>query len=367
MEVLRDLRPLGRLTLLVAALALASAPADAQRRRNEPPPATGPQWPVKTREHVDLWLHGLALLQEDTARVPLFAKGYAERLTILKNSRGVYTALDREREALTKLGGERGHLLNAQFLPLYFGSWDEMRQAFDYFFKAEGDPRKASNREVAGIIAFLAQNFPRPDDRKWAQQYVEALQDEYAQFYKEYWLAEFRARGPALAAVDSLWQGTWRPQLQRYLNHTQQASGDLLLVMSLAGEGRSLPAGKNANQYAVTFPATPDSAETVLFTFAHEAAGAIARVAVDDHLTPAQKRQGLDATYQGVGLVRGGALIVERIFPGMGQRYAQWYLSLIGDTATEGTALERLAAAFPMPEEMIASMQRQIELSFGGI
>src|SRR6478609_47904 len=23
-------------------------------------------WPVKTREHVDLWLHGYALLQEDT-------------------------------------------------------------------------------------------------------------------------------------------------------------------------------------------------------------------------------------------------------------------------------------------------------------
>lgn len=368
MEVLHHLRPLGRLTLLAVALALPGERADAQRRRAEPLPTPPPaQWPVKTREHVDLWLHGLALLQEDTAKVPFFVTGYAERLTILKNSRGIYSALDRNRESLTTLGAQRGHLLNAQFLPLYFGSWDEMRQAFDFFFKAEGDPRKASNREVGGIIAFLAQSFPRPDDRRWAQQFVEALQDEYALFYREYWLAEFRARAPVLAAVDSLWQGTWRPGLQRFLNHTQQASGDLILSMPLAGEGRALPAGKNTNQYAVTFPASADSAETVLFAFVHEAAGAIARVAVEDNLTPAQKREGLGDKYQGMGLVRGGALIAERIFPGSGERYARWYLSLTGDTDGDGTAMARLAAAFPMPEEMLASMQRQIELSFGGI
>src|SRR3954469_19327236 len=31
-------------------------------------------WPVKTREHVDLWLHGFALLQEDTTFVPFFRR-----------------------------------------------------------------------------------------------------------------------------------------------------------------------------------------------------------------------------------------------------------------------------------------------------
>ena len=32
-------------------------------------------WPVKTREHVDLWLHGFAMLQEDTTFVPFFKCG----------------------------------------------------------------------------------------------------------------------------------------------------------------------------------------------------------------------------------------------------------------------------------------------------
>lgn len=368
MEVLRDLRSLGRLILtLGAALTVTVTPAEAQRRRAEPAPPPGPQWPVKTREHVDLWLHAFALLQDDTATVPLFTRGYAERMMILKNSRGIYTSLDSARDELSRIGAERGLLLNAQFLPLYFGTWEEMVQAFDYYFKAEGNPARVNNREVAGIVAFLAGNFPRNEDRAWAMRFMAALTNEREKFYRQYWLDEFRARSAALAATDSLWQGTWRPALQQYLNHTQQPSGDLILSLVLGGEGRALPAGKTANQFAVPFPATPDSAEIMLFTFVHEAAGAIAKVAVDDNLTPAQQRAGLGDKYGSAGLIRGGALIVERLIPGMGERYARWYLAQMGKGAPEGDALAMLAAAFPMPDEMIDAMKRQIELSFSGI
>ena len=55
------------------------------------PVSVGPKWPVKTREHVDLWLHGYALLLEDSATVPLFARGYRDLVTVEKNHRGVYT------------------------------------------------------------------------------------------------------------------------------------------------------------------------------------------------------------------------------------------------------------------------------------
>jgi len=373
---LRDLRSFGRLTITrgialgVAAsltIALCATPAAAQRRRAEPPPPPGPQWPVKTREHVDLWLHAFALLQDDTAAVPIFDRGYAERMMILKNSRGIYTSLDSARDDLSRIGAERGLLLNPQFLPLYFGTWEEMVQAFDYYFKAEGNPSRANNREVAGIIAFLASNFPRAEDRAWVTRFMAALTNEREKFYRQYWLDEFRARSAALATTDSLWQGTWRPALQQYLNHTQQPSGDLILSLVLGGEGRALPAGKSANQFAVPFAATPDSVEITLFTFVHEAAGAIAKVAVDDNLTPAQQRAGLGNTYGSAGLIRGGALIVERLLPGMGERYARWYLAQMGKSAPEGTALALLAEAFPMPVEMIDAMKRQIELSFSGI
>lgn len=366
MEVLRHVRPFS-LLVLAATLAL---PAEAQRRGSaQPTPAqtVAPQWPVKTREHVDLWLHGFALIQDDTATVPLFDRGYRERITVIKNSRSIVSDLDTSSARLGALVANRPTLLGAQFLALYFGTWEELVQAFEYFFRAEGDPNRSNSQEVRAIIAFIGQNFPRPADREFARLFVAGLQSEREKFHHEWWLAEQRSRIAAFTAADSLWQRQWRPALQRYLNHTQQASGDLILTLTLGGEGRAVPAGKNDNQYAVSWPTTADSAEILLFSFAHEVAGAVAQVAVNDNLTPAQQRTGLGAQYSSAGLVRGGALLVERVEPGMGERYARWYLAQMGRSAPIGGALGALAAAFPMPDEMIESMRRQIEISFSGI
>ena len=110
MEVLRHLRPEGlivrlrrrtmhascaRVACVLAFTVLAAGCAGTQRSAAPLRPNTnGVRWPVKTREHVDLWLHGFALLMNDTATVPLFERGYHDRLTIIKNERKVYTMLD---------------------------------------------------------------------------------------------------------------------------------------------------------------------------------------------------------------------------------------------------------------------------------
>ena len=364
MEVLRHLRSLRGLTAvaLLAACVPGRQPAAPLR-----PDATGPQWPIKTREHVDLWLHGFAMLQDDTATVPLFARGYRDRLTVVKNSRNIVTDLDANREILARAIASTPALLGAQFIALYFGNWEEMARAFGYFQSAEGDPSKASNAEAQGIIAFLAQQFPLPADREFARRFMLALTDERAKFHHAWWLEEQRARAGALARADSLWQARWRPALQRFLNHTQQANGDLIPTLVLGGEGRAVPSGKNASQYAVAWPRTSDSAEVVLYTFAHEAIGSIAQVAVNDNLTPVQQRSGLGERYGSAGLVRGGAMLVERVDPAAAERYARWYLMQTGRSVPGSNALEVLAAAFPMPEEMVASIRRQIDIAFGGI
>jgi hypothetical protein len=103
---------------------------------------------VKVREHVDLWFHGFALIQDDTSAVPLFDRGYRERMTVLKNSRALYTPFDSAQEFLAAQLRARPNLNGAQFLALYFGTWEELVQAFDYFFKAEGVSRP--------IMPFLA-------------------------------------------------------------------------------------------------------------------------------------------------------------------------------------------------------------------
>src|SRR5690606_1197817 len=123
----------------------------------------------------DLWLHGFALLQEDTAAVPFFARGYRERMTVYKNSRSLHTPLDTAYEKLSGYLKARPDAVSAQFLALYFNTWAEMTRAADYFFRHEGDPRRTNNRDVANIIATFAQYFPRPADREFLRQFIDVL------------------------------------------------------------------------------------------------------------------------------------------------------------------------------------------------
>lgn len=365
MEVLRHLRArrLKRSTTLGAALLTlvltAATPLAASLEAQ--------QWPVKTREHVDLWLHGFAMLQDDTTQVPLFAKGYRDQIIVLKNSRNLLTDLDAERDTLAAMLTARPALANAQFTALSFGSWEELLQGFDYFQRANGDPREARNRDIQQIIAVLASQFPGKEGREFARKFILALKSEREKFHHQWWIETTRDRAAALARADSLWQKAWRPRLQRYLNHTQQGNGDLILSTALGGEGRAVTAGKQLNQFAIGFPPTPADAEQLLFAFAHEAAGAVSQVAVDDNLTPAQQREGLGARYSSAGLVRGGELLVEHVDPALAERYARWYLSLAGLPVPATNARAALAAAFPLKDEMIGSIKRQLDIAFGGI
>src|ERR1051325_7412208 len=85
-------------------------------------------WPVSAREHVDLWLHGYALLTGDTARVPFFRRGYRQTMRQVKSSRGAYTQLDANADQLSARFRVNPGLVNGQFLPFYFSSFQQMQQ-----------------------------------------------------------------------------------------------------------------------------------------------------------------------------------------------------------------------------------------------
>ena len=86
-------------------------------------------WPTSTREHIDLWLHGYALLTADTARVPFFRRGYRQRMRALRSTRSVYTQLDANADKLSSGFLANPSLVNGQFLPFYFSSFQQMQQA----------------------------------------------------------------------------------------------------------------------------------------------------------------------------------------------------------------------------------------------
>ncbi len=356
---------------LLATLACASG-GPAASPGAPPPPASevaarpANPWPVKTREHVDLWLHGYALLQEDTTLVPYFRRGYRARIVVAKNRANVVTQLDANTQKLRARLTVNPALVNAQFLPLSFDSWDELSQAVQIFLQAEGDPGRAQNREVANVIATLAAYFPTSADRDWLRLYVQSLQDERNRFYHSYWLEQQRERANVLTVVDTLWQRAYRPKLQRFLNNTGQTSGEILLSLPLDGEGRSQSSGKLRNTITVSFPDIPQNAVEAIYVIAHEAVATIGRTSVDDNITPTERRSGIVDRYMSAAAVRGGLLLLESAAPELADGYARYYLKS-ANRPVGANPRASLNSAFPLPEAIRDALSRQLEVVLGGI
>jgi hypothetical protein len=326
----------------------------------QPTPAPYAPWGVKTREHVDLWLHSYALLTNDTSSPPLFRRDYRTTMTVTKNRANVLTGLDANREKLAARLATNPDLINGQFLPLYFGSWPEMKKYIEIFVQVNGDPRGAPSQDAAQAIALIAGSFPSAGDREWLRLFSQSVDNESERFYHSYWVQQQRDRTPTLAAVDSLWQKQ-RPKFQRFLNNTQQADGELLLSLPLDGEGRTVSATKRQNVVTVAFPDRPGVAAEAIYVFAHEVVGALVAQAVNDNTSPAERRSGVAARYQSNGALIAGHLLLQKVAPELAAGYSRYYLGAVGSSAPT------LDAQFPLPELMRTSIARQIEIVLGGI
>ena len=368
-------RPLAALTALAALMLIAgcasagmgpsSTPTGSATRDPLSLPSGG--WRVTSLEHVDLWLHGFALLTSDTGRVPFFARGYKHRVTALKREQNLYTQLDANQHNLSARFSTNPGLTNAQFLAMYFPSFQEIVNATDMFVRANGDARAASDPQMQQEIALLAGNFPTPADRDWLRLFVQSLQDENNRFYQTYWTNEQQTRAAAFAAFREAWMSQYYPKLSRFLNNTQQSAGQLVLSLPLGGEGRTINDGKQTNMIAVDFPTTVDAAPEALYTFVHEAVSQLVDEAIRDNTTPADERSGASLGYAGNGAVRAGAVLLEKVSPELVPGYMRFYLHIIQSAPSGGNAAAAFAAAFPIPPAIIAAVSRQIDVVLGGI
>jgi hypothetical protein len=323
-------------------------------------------WAVKTREHVDLWFHGFAMISDDTTLVPYFRRGYRTTMAGLKSRSNVVTQLDANSARLKSRLATNAGLVNAQFLALYFDSFDAMATAVDVFYRADGNPRAASNQETAETIALLAGYFPNAADRDWARLFVQSLRDEDSRFYRSYWDQQQRELGAVYSAVTSLWQNTYRARFQSFLNNTSQTGGEIYLSLPLDGEGRTLSAGKRQNATAVTFPQRSSDANEAIYVLAHELVGSVVAVAVRDNVTPTDQRLGVADRYIANGAVRGGAMLLQKLAPELVSGYARYYLQSAnrpGGT-NPGTSL---ASVFSLPDGIRDAIQRQLDVVLGGI
>jgi hypothetical protein len=325
-------------------------------------------WPIKTRENVDLWLHGFALLSNDSSsRVPLFRRGYRDDLTVLKNKANVLTQLDVNHDKLANQLTSSRLLINAQFVPFYFSSLEEMRSVIDRFVASNGSPSSAKSPMESAQFAALASYFQSPADRIWLALFASSLWDEDAKFYHSYWVQQQRERANVIDSTTAVWEHLMRPRIQRFLTNTQQRDGDIILSLPLAGEGRTISAaGGFRTTVAVTFPNRPSDVPEAMYALAHELVGTIANAAIADNTTPAEQRSGAADRISSTATVRAGLMLLEKFVPELADGYARYYVSATG-ARPSATPRTQLASLFPIPDAIRDAMKRQIDNIDSGI
>jgi hypothetical protein len=345
-----------------------SVPEPSANAQVATPTAAQPRgWRVTTAEQIDLWLHGFALLTSDTGRVTFFARGYKQQITAIKRQKNVYSLLDANQQQLSSRFATNPELTNAQFLAMYFSSFQEIVSATDYFIRSGGNPRASADPNIQQQIALLAANFRSQADRTWLRLFVQSLDDENKKFYHDYWTTEQQARGAPFAQVVTQWNNQYYPKLSRFLNNTQQASGEVILSLTLGGEGRTVNNGKQSNTVAVEAPKTVSDAPNALFAFVHEAVAGVVDAVIRDNTTPAEQRTGASGGYVGNGAVRGGAILLQRVAPDLVPAYMRYYLGNAGVAGVAGDPAISFASTFPLPQSIVDAIGRQIDIVLGGI
>ncbi|MEO6446424.1 MAG: hypothetical protein ABIP66_14835 [Gemmatimonadaceae bacterium] len=321
-------------------------------------------WRVDTREHVDLWLHGFAMLQNDASLVPYFRLGYRASLASVRATGA--SQLDANRQQLQQRVTENLNLVSAQFLALYFASWDDMRQGVARFLGDGGEIRAARNNEEVRMYATLRTYFPSAADRDWLRLFMSALEDERSRFYRSYWLQQQQLHAGMRSQVMALWTGTYREAFGRFMRHTMPRQGLVLLSLPLGGEGRTLSVGQGDNFITVNLPPPGGDGREAMYVVAHEIVGSTSAAAVRDNASAADERSGETAKWITLAAVRGGAILLERVAPELLDGYHRYYLRVArADPGNDARAA--FLATFPLPATIAGALERQIDGALGGI
>lgn len=352
-------------TVVVAATPASAADTNAPASGNRGSGARDARWRLDTREHVDLWLHGFALLTDDASLVPYFRPGYRAALSSVRPAAG--GTFEANRAQLQQRLSSTPSLVSAQFLALYFASWDDMRRGVERFLRDQGEVRAARTQEELRMYATIRTYFPGADDREWLRLFVQGLDDERSRFFRGWWLQEQQRRADVRATIDRLWTQPYGGAFSRFMRNSMQREGVVLLSLVLGGEGRTLAVGGRDNFVTVTFPAATADAAQALYVVAHEVVGTVANAAVRDNASAADERSGDAARWQTLAAVRGGAMLLQRAAPDLLAGYQRYYLSLARATAPAGDASAAFAATFPLPDRIVTALDRQIEMVLAGI
>jgi hypothetical protein len=345
------------------------------------PPPTAPgaragpgRWIVRERPQVDLWFHALAVIAADQpGPLGLYSAEYAEVVREAKLERGVYpTALDSLAIQLREgIGDGTGYDL-LHFVPLYFPDSDPEEMFMALRLVVDGDvPRpgrggmgppggqqpsgggpQVGRQDQLGMM-ILDQNL-RGGARSLLEDLLDAVEEEWEIFYRDYWRDLSSEQQPRYQAVQAMWDSVFAPQLGRYLERRRLTAGLIFPSPPVGPEGRivEFDAFNATDQIvAVQMPLSTDRPEPTVFAFLKELCflliddQQLARYAVDDADLEDLRRR---------AAVRCGALILDFYAPTLAGQYRRVFLDAVGaEDSRTGEAFDRVYYLNPEVYELM--------------
>jgi hypothetical protein len=276
--------------------------------------------------------------------MPLYNAQYVNRVQGVKDSLGVRTKLDKD--ALDFLGDFQDDDIfqSLHFLPLYFptSSPERMLRAL-----AAVADRDISDTSIVGPdtrtgLRWAAATFRSGDQRKVLGRFVEALEEEWEKFYKEYW--ESQIRDPGLQGEKQRrWDQVIAPAVDGFLSGERLRAGRIFVSPALGPEGRMLRGNAFQGIEHAVAVWSPEPADTMISLFS--AVRELCFAVVND----------------GAAAVRCGAMLLQQNAPELVPEYQRVFVNAVGGDTSAASLAESFAESFVVAGQVVEQLEENLE------
>jgi len=328
-----------------------------------PPPLTS--WSVESKPHVDLWYHVLAVAAADEpGPLGMYSAEYARHIREVKQELGIYpTRLDsiagELRASVADIGDSIARSI-IHFIPLYFPRGDprSMLEALRVVARGRVDRLGVGGANVRYGTVIANQVFVSGRARRTLRDLVDAAENEWDVFYRDYWERANQQLRPRYQAVQQLWDSLFAPQLEPYLVRRRLTAGLILPSPPLGPEGRIIDDDEYVptdQTVSVQVPLDSDSPNETVYAFLKE----LCFLLIDDsdleeHVDETRNLEDLRRT----AAVRCGSLILQFYAPTLVAPYRRAFLDAVG--ATEGYTVAAFERVYALEPEVFAIIREQI-------
>lgn len=324
-------------------------------------------WVIRASSAANLWFHSLAVIAADQpGPLGLYSADYARFIRDFKQEMGVYpTALDSAATRLReRIGDEQGNEI-LHFIPLYFprATAESLLRDLNSVVQRRGSG--GMGRDMGVLIVEQSMSMGG-GDRGLLGDLVEAMENEWNVFYREYWENIQETEDSLAFEVQRMWDTRLAPQLFSYLERRRLTAGLVMPSPALGPEGRITEFEQFVTDdqiVAVQKPLLARGPEETVFAFLKE----LCFLLIDERDLVGRRLPGEEAVklpdeemedLRRTAAVRCGEAILEFYAPEQLAKYRRAFLDAVG--AEESTTVEAFERVYYLDPEIAARVHQQI-------